>query len=363
MIYDDVPSEYPVPPAHDAGAFDEDSPPERRTICLLDGEEVGPDARSARLTRPIRDVEEALASFSRAGFHVRFERIQDPSAFSFDLSVFRVGAVQLVRTVWGTDSLSRLETPDHVAIIVNPTSAAPSVFTTGGESVPTSVTESPIMQPGRETRVLRRAESPLVVVVADMKDLERHFQEITGTDRGCLEFALGFNRGSPEGRRFQRSLGFAVGELCLNPSAVNNPIVRRQLDDLLMGGILSLPGTHHRALDRSMGSVGSAVVRRAEEFMEAHLADPIGMSDVAAECECSRTKLFDAFKRERDWTPLQFLVRGRMQRARQLLLRPTPDLTVTRVALDCGYPSLSRFAQEYRKLYGETPSVTLNRRR
>ncbi len=38
-------------------------------------------------------------------------------------------------------------------------------------------------------------------------------------------------------------------------------------------------------------------------------------------------------------------------------------LTVTRVALNCGYASLSRFTQEYRKLYGETPSMTLSRNR
>ncbi len=114
---------------------------------------------------------------------------------------------------------------------------------------------------------------------------------------------------------------------------------------------------------RPGSSVGAAVVRRAEEFMEAHVDCPIGMSEVAAACDCSRTKLFLAFKRERSWTPLQFLVRKRMERARRRLLARTQIVTVTRVALDCGYASLSRFTEEYRKLYGETPSMTLSRSR
>ena len=172
------------------------------------------------------------------------------------------------------------------------------------------------------------------------------------------------NREGPEGRRFQRLIDFALGELRDNPSAIENPIIRRQLDDAVLGGILSLPGKHHRFLmDRSSSSAGAAIVRRAEEFMEVHVDCPISMSDVAAACDCSRTKLFLAFKRERSWTPLQFLVRKRMERARRLLLAPTQIVTVTRVALDCGYASLSRFTEEYRKLYGETPSMTLRRSR
>ncbi len=363
MFSDDPWSDCLTQPIRDPGEFDDESPPERPIGRLFDGEDVGHDARSACLSRPIRDVEEAVASFSRAGFDVRFERIQDRSAFSFDLSAFPVGAVQLVRTVWGTDSLSRLETPGHVAVIVNPTSAAPSVFTTAGNSVPTSATESPIMQPGREARVLRRAESPLIVVVADIKDLERRFEEITGIDGGRLEFASGLTHESPEGRRLQRTLHFAIGELRVNPSAVDSPIVRRQLDDFLLGGMLSLPGERHRLLDRSTASVGSALVRRAEEFMEANVGNPIGMSDVAAACDCLRTKLFQAFKRERRWTPLQFLVRRRMERARRQLQAPVQGVTVTKVSLDCGYANLSRFTQEYRKLFGETPSMTLHLRR
>ncbi len=203
----------------------------------------------------------------------------------------------------------------------------------------------------------------MVILCARLDDLERLFREITGSERGCLEFDSALNRESPEGRRLQRLIDFALEELSLNPSAVDNPIIRRQLDDLVLGGILSLPGKHHRLIDRSNSSVGAAVVRRAEEFMEANVDRPISMSDVAAACGCSRTKLFLAFQQEREWTPLQFLVRRRMEWARRALLTPTQRITVTAVALDCGYANVSRFAQEYRKLFGETPSMTLSRSR
>ena len=116
-------------------------------------------------------------------------------------------------------------------------------------------------------------------------------------------------------------------------------------------------------MEQSNLTVGSAIVRRAEEFMDANIERPISMSDVAAACGCSRTKLFQSFRKEREWTPLQFLVRRRMDYARRRLLAPSQGTTVTMVCYDCGYSNLSQFAQEYRKLYGETPSATLARSR
>ena len=276
-----------------------------------------------------------------------------------------LGPAELVGTKWGTDSWLTVELPAHVAVVINPFANAPSVFTTNGDSVLATTTAAPILQPEREVRIFRPAESPVWVLSAHIKDLERLFREITGNDREPLDFAPSLNRESPEGRRFQRLVNFLLGELRDNPSAAAHPIIRRLLSDALLGGIFALPGKHHRVLmDRSSGSASAAIVRRAEEFMEAHVDGPIGMSEVAAACGCSRTKLFLAFKSERSWTPLQFLVRKRMERARRSLLAPPgQDVTVTTVALDCGYASLSRFSQEYRKLFGETPSVTLRRSR
>ena len=147
------------------------------------------------------------------------------------------------------------------------------------------------------------------------------------------------------------------------PSALQNPIYRRQFDDIILGALLSLPGEHHRLIDLPNRSTGSAVVRRAEEVMKANVGRPIGMSDVAEECGCSRTVLYQAFKREREWTPLQFLVRRRMEHARRRLLAPCEGLNVTTVSLDCGYANFSRFSEVYRKRYGEPPSKTLNRSR
>ena len=314
--------------------------------------------RSAAL---ITDADEAVQAFAQAGIDLRFDRIKDRGTLDLHMDAFPMGATQLVCTTWGSETWSKVEMSGCMGVVMNANASSPSVFTTAGEAIPADSRFSPIIQPGRDVEVFRTARAPLFVLTAETRDVERFLREVTGVDHPNLDFESSLSRRTPEGRRFHRVVSFVANELKLDPSAVNHPIVRRQLDDVLLGAILSLPGAHQRSIDQTKGIASSGVVRRAEEYMEANLGRPIGMSDVAEQCACSRTKLFQAFKKERDWTPLQFLVRRRMEHARRRLLAPADGVTVSAVALDCGYANFSRFAQQYRKLFGETPSMTLNR--
>jgi transcriptional regulator GlxA family with amidase domain len=68
-----------------------------------------------------------------------------------------------------------------------------------------------------------------------------------------------------------------------------------------------------------------------------------------------------AFRRHLDTTPMAYLRRVRLQHAHQQLQHADGQdgQTVTRVALDWGFASASRFAAYYRAAYGRAPSETL----
>jgi AraC-like DNA-binding protein len=60
--------------------------------------------------------------------------------------------------------------------------------------------------------------------------------------------------------------------------------------------------------------------------------------------------------------PLAYFHKRRLMRARSALLNSAPERSaVKRAALDVGFTELGRFSVEYRRLFGESPSVTLNR--
>ena len=60
---------------------------------------------------------------------------------------------------------------------------------------------------------------------------------------------------------------------------------------------------------------------------------------------------------------MRLLRQARLAQARSALAAPRPETTVTTVALDYGFNHLSRFARQYARHFGESPSETLRRAR
>lgn len=100
-------------------------------------------------------------------------------------------------------------------------------------------------------------------------------------------------------------------------------------------------------------------VRRVEEWVDAHFADPVTIDDLAEVAGVSVRSLQAAFRHARDCTPMQALHKRRIEAARDALQAPRAETTVTRVAMDCGFFHLGRFARDYREAFGEPPSATL----
>src|SRR6185437_10192194 len=69
------------------------------------------------------------------------------------------------------------------------------------------------------------------------------------------------------------------------------------------------------------------------------------------------------FKRHLGTTPLGWVRRTRLARARQQLLAGGDEASVTGVAAATGFSELGRFAALYRQQFGELPSRTLKRLR
>jgi AraC-like DNA-binding protein len=110
---------------------------------------------------------------------------------------------------------------------------------------------------------------------------------------------------------------------------------------------------------RRENAAANRQVRRVEEWLDAHYADAVSIDDLAEVAGVSVRSLQAAFRLARERTPMQALHERRLRAAREALRAPEPGTTVTRVAMDCGFFHLGRFAQAYRQAFGESPSETL----
>lgn len=93
-------------------------------------------------------------------------------------------------------------------------------------------------------------------------------------------------------------------------------------------------------------------------FMFSAFDQAISLTDVERVSGMGARALQLAFARHLGQPPMSWLKEQRLQRARQMILRH-PDMPVSQVALVCGLNHFGRFAAEFKRRFGVSPSAVL----
>ena len=177
-----------------------------------------------------------------------------------------------------------------------------------------------------------------------------------------LRFRPQFNAEQPRPASLLAFLKTIVNELNRPGGILDAPAAIASIEHTLITSMLT--GLEHNleeVLRQPIAMAGNTQIRLIEEFLEAHATQPIDMQIIARETGHSVSSIYRAFRRYRDYTPMEFLKRIRMRLVRQQLLQAYPGSSVTSIALDCGFAHLGRFAVEYKRYFGESPSETIKR--
>ena len=97
------------------------------------------------------------------------------------------------------------------------------------------------------------------------------------------------------------------------------------------------------------------VLREAIDLMEAHVESPLSIAEIARAIGISRRHLESLCRRHYFETPRQRYMRIRLYRARELLLHS--ELSITDIAIACGFGSVSSFSRSFRRLFEMAPTV------
>lgn len=131
------------------------------------------------------------------------------------------------------------------------------------------------------------------------------------------------------------------------------------LEEIVSYQLLSVWPRLPAAEASSAGSVTAAHVRSAVDYIEAHLATPFRLADVAAVAGISVRMLQISFKRELSMTPLEFIIERRLLRVhRDLCSEAHRDRSIAELGRRWGFAHMSDFAQRYRRRFGCTPGET-----
>lgn len=120
---------------------------------------------------------------------------------------------------------------------------------------------------------------------------------------------------------------------------------------------LILGSRDHAARDAASprGSLSERALRRVVEYIEENLAEDVTLEALARVAHVSHFHFLRQFKLATGYTPHRYLMQRRVLRARELLV--TSSLSVTDVAVACGFGDVSHLAVRFRAVYGITPAA------
>jgi AraC-like DNA-binding protein len=166
------------------------------------------------------------------------------------------------------------------------------------------------------------------------------------------------------GRSFAGYLRLAIDDFERGGSMLLNPITMQQFEQLVLTNLLlSHPHSYTKSLRRLATLISSRDVKRAIDYMEAHLILAIGLADITVAAGVPGRTLLEHFRRYHGVSPMAYLRRARFAKVREALRHAEPEENVTSIAMSLGFSHMGRFSVEYRKRFGESPSETLRQSR
>jgi len=125
-----------------------------------------------------------------------------------------------------------------------------------------------------------------------------------------------------------------------------------------LGTVVEIPERFFsRALLRQSGLPGYKL-RRAVDFIQAHIDQPIHLEQLAASVALSPFHFHRQFKKAMGMTPHQYIVQLRMDRAKKLL--SNSDMPLAAVAAQVGFADQSHFSSTFRRTTSMTPRIYRN---
>lgn len=102
-------------------------------------------------------------------------------------------------------------------------------------------------------------------------------------------------------------------------------------------------------------SVNNRALVKVANLMESHFEEPLSAVELAKLAGLSLRQVQRMFNESLNTTPTKYYLRLRLRRARELLIQS--DMSITEVAVACGFQSICHFSKSYKQVYGRAPRV------
>lgn len=146
------------------------------------------------------------------------------------------------------------------------------------------------------------------------------------------------------------------------PEKLCHPEVERAISQTLIEAMINcLRPAPTAAFDRGWHQHWR-IMRRFEEWLKSNLGRPVYLADACAALGVSQRTLNSCCRAHVGTSPSRYLWLRRMHQANRALLYASAEhTTVAQIAMEFGFWELGRFSVNHRRLFGESPKLTLRR--
>ena len=240
----------------------------------------------------------------------------------------------------------------------------PIEFTIAHACVACGSDRAAVSSPARGLKIKTQGNGARFHISLTATALMRHLTSLLGKrPTEPLGFAPAMDLTTGYGRSLAQCVRLAVTDFERAGSMPWNAITISLFEQFIMCRLLlSHPNSYTGLLRGRERSLTPRDLRRAIDYMHANLAAPITVADIAEASGIAGRTLFQYFRDFRGTSPMRYLRDARFEMVREALKRGQAEGSVAEVAMRWGFSHLGRFAVEYRRRFGESPSNTLWRR-
>jgi AraC-like DNA-binding protein len=286
--------------------------------------------------------------------------VSEAGMFEASLTIMTLGRVWLQS---GSDSLARtlriaIEDPRRTMLFLADWDAVP-IIQSGAE-----FGAGDVVSFGQNTSHFQRTFGPTAWAGISLPpgDLEAAVRAFLGSEMGNPSHTL-WGKPAVEHLTRLRGLQYELNRMIASGEApLQNPEVIRSLEQTLTASMVAcLAG--RTDISRAPGWLRhQQIMRRFSDWLDTNSDRAVYIKEVCTALDVSAATLRRCCEEHLRMSPMQYLWQRRMNLARRELQQRNLRTSVTTAAMNFGFWHLGRFADEYRSLFGESPSSTLARR-
>lgn len=306
------------------------------------------------------DVNDHAAALSR--WDQQYEQVS-AGRFEGRLEELWLGPVQVFRESTARAVLQRGAPCPRTLTLATPVGDGPNEAWFCGRRVGAGQTFGLVAH--HEFELATRGAFDIVAVGVQREHLDAYGERVDGVPfLGALASNEVLDGARPGDDRLRNLLLATLAAVRAAPQLLEQAAARQAMADALCDGLMARFGALVPAAVAAdtTATTRQRVVREARRYMHAHADAPITVPDLCAALHVSRRTLQYSFQDVLQMSPVAYLRALRLNGVRRALKRGGDEPVADRAAR-WGFWHLSRFAADYKHLFGELPSQTLRQAR